>query len=172
MFCNFSLQVSLLMLVEIGLFPLVCGWWLDVCSLVSDVLTLIKTTCTALDYLWMNHVPLPSTQLHPDHCTELVACSITCDGLAFFSGWSGRSYSLLIDANRNLHSVICAGSTDCNSIFTITNVMRSETKNYILGITKLEPSINGSSILHHTDRKSDWASRRLWLTVVMFGLFC
>ncbi|KAK2554679.1 E3 ubiquitin-protein ligase MARCHF6 [Acropora cervicornis] len=26
-------QVSLLMLVEIGLFPLVCGWWLDICSL-------------------------------------------------------------------------------------------------------------------------------------------
>ena len=23
------------MLVEIGLFPLVCGWWLDICSLVS-----------------------------------------------------------------------------------------------------------------------------------------
>ncbi|XP_074616038.1 E3 ubiquitin-protein ligase MARCHF6-like [Acropora palmata] len=26
-------KVSLLMLVEIGLFPLVCGWWLDICSL-------------------------------------------------------------------------------------------------------------------------------------------
>lgn len=50
--------------------------------------------------------------IYPDHCTELVACSITCDGLAFFSGWSSRNYSLLIDANRNLHTVICAGSTD------------------------------------------------------------
>ena len=34
---DFSWQVSLLMLVEIGLFPLVCGWWLDVCSLVSGI---------------------------------------------------------------------------------------------------------------------------------------
>lgn len=37
--CDFPWQVSLLMLVEIGLFPLVCGWWLDVCSLVSDFLS-------------------------------------------------------------------------------------------------------------------------------------
>ncbi|MEQ2242595.1 E3 ubiquitin-protein ligase marchf6 [Ilyodon furcidens] len=26
-------QVSLLVVMEIGLFPLICGWWLDVCSL-------------------------------------------------------------------------------------------------------------------------------------------
>ena len=26
------------MLVEIGLFPVVCGWWLDICSLVSTYL--------------------------------------------------------------------------------------------------------------------------------------
>lgn len=25
----------LLVLVEIGFFPLLCGWWLDICSLVS-----------------------------------------------------------------------------------------------------------------------------------------
>ncbi|CAH3042084.1 unnamed protein product [Pocillopora meandrina] len=31
--CYVVVKVSLLMLVEIGLFPLVCGWWLDVCSL-------------------------------------------------------------------------------------------------------------------------------------------
>ena len=30
------------MLVEIGLFPLVCGWWLDVCSLVSSDSCTIK----------------------------------------------------------------------------------------------------------------------------------
>lgn len=29
------LQVSLLVVMEIGLFPLICGWWLDICSLVS-----------------------------------------------------------------------------------------------------------------------------------------
>uniref|UniRef100_A0AAY4A7Y5 E3 ubiquitin-protein ligase MARCHF6 n=1 Tax=Denticeps clupeoides TaxID=299321 RepID=A0AAY4A7Y5_9TELE len=28
-----SLQVSLLVVVEIGVFPLICGWWLDICSL-------------------------------------------------------------------------------------------------------------------------------------------
>uniref|UniRef100_A0A8C6MHU4 E3 ubiquitin-protein ligase MARCHF6 n=1 Tax=Nothobranchius furzeri TaxID=105023 RepID=A0A8C6MHU4_NOTFU len=27
------LQVSLLVVVEIGVFPLICGWWLDICSL-------------------------------------------------------------------------------------------------------------------------------------------
>ncbi|XP_068697497.1 E3 ubiquitin-protein ligase MARCHF6-like isoform X2 [Montipora foliosa] len=31
--CYIVVKVSLLMLVEIGLFPLVCGWWLDICSL-------------------------------------------------------------------------------------------------------------------------------------------
>uniref|UniRef100_A0A8C1X094 RING-type E3 ubiquitin transferase n=1 Tax=Cyprinus carpio TaxID=7962 RepID=A0A8C1X094_CYPCA len=30
-FCFF--QVSLLVVVEIGVFPLICGWWLDICSL-------------------------------------------------------------------------------------------------------------------------------------------
>lgn len=30
------LQVSLLVVMEIGLFPLICGWWLDICSLVSS----------------------------------------------------------------------------------------------------------------------------------------
>ena len=47
---------------------------------------------------------------------------------------------------------------DCNSIFTIANVMRfKETKSYILGITRLEPSIDstGSSIPYYIDRKSD-----------------
>lgn len=29
-------QVSLLVVVEIGVFPLICGWWLDICSLVSQ----------------------------------------------------------------------------------------------------------------------------------------
>lgn len=29
------IKVSLLVVVEIGVFPLICGWWLDICSLVS-----------------------------------------------------------------------------------------------------------------------------------------
>lgn len=33
-----GLQVSLLVVMEIGLFPLICGWWLDLCSLVSQKL--------------------------------------------------------------------------------------------------------------------------------------
>lgn len=37
LFCNklmfYNLQVSLLSVVEIGVLPLVCGWWLDICSL-------------------------------------------------------------------------------------------------------------------------------------------
>lgn len=32
--CVYMLQVSLLVVMEIGLFPLICGWWLDICSLV------------------------------------------------------------------------------------------------------------------------------------------
>ena len=28
-------KVSILVVIEIGIFPLVCGWWLDICSLVS-----------------------------------------------------------------------------------------------------------------------------------------
>lgn len=31
--CYTVLKVSLLMTIEVGLFPLVCGWWLDICSL-------------------------------------------------------------------------------------------------------------------------------------------
>lgn len=27
------MQVSLLLVIEIGALPLVCGWWLDICSL-------------------------------------------------------------------------------------------------------------------------------------------
>jgi E3 ubiquitin-protein ligase DOA10 len=33
-YCMFSFfQVSLLSVVEIGVLPLICGWWLDICSL-------------------------------------------------------------------------------------------------------------------------------------------
>uniref|UniRef100_T1J4X4 E3 ubiquitin-protein ligase MARCHF6 n=1 Tax=Strigamia maritima TaxID=126957 RepID=T1J4X4_STRMM len=31
--CYVVIKVSLLSIVEIGVFPLVCGWWLDICSL-------------------------------------------------------------------------------------------------------------------------------------------
>ncbi|CAH1780425.1 unnamed protein product [Owenia fusiformis] len=31
--CYVVVKVSLLVVVEIGVFPLVCGWWLDICSL-------------------------------------------------------------------------------------------------------------------------------------------
>lgn len=30
-------QVSLLYAMEFGLFPLICGWWLDICSLVKTI---------------------------------------------------------------------------------------------------------------------------------------
>lgn len=33
--CYVVVKVSLLSVFEIGVFPLVCGWWLDICSLVS-----------------------------------------------------------------------------------------------------------------------------------------
>ncbi|KAM7378800.1 hypothetical protein PAMP_004398 [Pampus punctatissimus] len=32
--CYIVVKVSLLVVMEIGLFPLICGWWLDICSLV------------------------------------------------------------------------------------------------------------------------------------------
>ncbi|XP_048832439.1 E3 ubiquitin-protein ligase MARCHF6-like [Brienomyrus brachyistius] len=31
--CYIVVKVSLLVVVEIGIFPLICGWWLDICSL-------------------------------------------------------------------------------------------------------------------------------------------
>ncbi|KAM6375630.1 E3 ubiquitin-protein ligase MARCHF6 isoform 7-T7 [Alca torda] len=31
--CYIVVKVSLLVVVEIGVFPLICGWWLDICSL-------------------------------------------------------------------------------------------------------------------------------------------
>lgn len=37
-FCFYMLQVSLLVVMEIGLFPLICGWWLDICSLVKTIM--------------------------------------------------------------------------------------------------------------------------------------
>ena len=33
--CYVVVKVTILIVGEIGLFPLVCGWWLDICSLVS-----------------------------------------------------------------------------------------------------------------------------------------
>uniref|UniRef100_A0A8C7JZ69 RING-type E3 ubiquitin transferase n=1 Tax=Oncorhynchus kisutch TaxID=8019 RepID=A0A8C7JZ69_ONCKI len=33
--CYIVVKVSLLVVVEIGVFPLICGWWLDICSLVQ-----------------------------------------------------------------------------------------------------------------------------------------
>lgn len=32
-FCYIVVKVSMLCVVEIGVFPLICGWWLDICSL-------------------------------------------------------------------------------------------------------------------------------------------
>lgn len=32
--CYLALKVFLLVLTEIGFFPILCGWWLDICSLV------------------------------------------------------------------------------------------------------------------------------------------
>lgn len=32
-FCYIVVKVSLLTVIEVGVFPLVCGWWLDVCTL-------------------------------------------------------------------------------------------------------------------------------------------
>jgi len=34
--CYITVKVSLLVVMEIGFFPLICGWWLDICSLVSS----------------------------------------------------------------------------------------------------------------------------------------
>ena len=34
--CYVVVKVALLVVVEIGIFPLICGWWLDICSLVSS----------------------------------------------------------------------------------------------------------------------------------------
>lgn len=36
--CYLVLKVFLLVLTEIGFFPIICGWWLDICSLVCFTL--------------------------------------------------------------------------------------------------------------------------------------
>ncbi|XP_068604928.1 E3 ubiquitin-protein ligase MARCHF6-like [Brachionichthys hirsutus] len=38
--CYVVVKVSLLVVMEIGLFPLICGWWLDICSLEMFAATL------------------------------------------------------------------------------------------------------------------------------------
>lgn len=38
--CYVVVKVSLLSVFEIGVFPLVCGWWLDICSLVRNLLAI------------------------------------------------------------------------------------------------------------------------------------
>lgn len=43
-----AFQVSLLVVVEIGIFPLICGWWLDICSLVCLYPNLAGDELTAL----------------------------------------------------------------------------------------------------------------------------
>lgn len=35
--CYVVVKVKLLVVMEIGVFPLICGWWLDICSLVSSL---------------------------------------------------------------------------------------------------------------------------------------
>lgn len=46
MFFSLFLKVSLLVVVEIGVFPLICGWWLDICSLVRMEISGIKSFLT------------------------------------------------------------------------------------------------------------------------------
>ena len=52
--CYVVVKVSMLAVVEIGVFPLVCGWWLDVCSL-----TLLDTS---LQVRWSSHSEIVSAQ--------------------------------------------------------------------------------------------------------------
>jgi len=52
------LKVSLLMAIEIGLFPLICGWWLDTCSLPLFALT-VKDRKESFLY-----APVTATFLH------------------------------------------------------------------------------------------------------------
>lgn len=32
--CYVVVKVMLLVVIEVGVFPVICGWWLDICSLV------------------------------------------------------------------------------------------------------------------------------------------
>ena len=44
--CYVVVKVSLLTVAEIGVFPVVCGWWLDICSL-----PLVDATFKVIDCL-------------------------------------------------------------------------------------------------------------------------
>ncbi len=35
MYLYMHTQVGLILAVEAGIFPLMCGWWIDICSFVS-----------------------------------------------------------------------------------------------------------------------------------------
>ncbi|KAH7307266.1 hypothetical protein KP509_22G052000 [Ceratopteris richardii] len=52
------LKVAFLLLVELGIFPLLCGWWLDICTLSM----LGSTVANRLAFFWAS--PLTSSLLH------------------------------------------------------------------------------------------------------------
>ena len=81
--CYVVVKVKLLVVMEIGVFPLICGWWLDICSLVSwrhceiSFISVLKVTVltsySSGSYEWVSYSEgqTPSTGLqHPpsNHC--------------------------------------------------------------------------------------------------------
>lgn len=56
--CYIVLKVAILIVVEIGFFPLVCGWWLDICSLPLFAISL-QDRKDSLEY-----APVTATFLH------------------------------------------------------------------------------------------------------------
>ena len=43
-FAYVSLKVAMILSVEAGLFPLMCGWWMDICSYVSYTYVYVTIT--------------------------------------------------------------------------------------------------------------------------------
>ncbi len=48
----FHTQVGLILAVEAGIFPLMCGWWIDICSFVSvNVTVALKYTLSRFEVM-------------------------------------------------------------------------------------------------------------------------
>lgn len=74
------MQVSLLVVMEIGLFPLICGWWLDICSLVSSDTTVL----TVNQLLRLNSETLfTSFKIDPANCIYVL---VTDSEICMFVG--------------------------------------------------------------------------------------
>lgn len=57
-FVGIIIKVVILMMIELGLFPILCGWWLDICTMEMFNITILQR----LSFFWTS--PITSTIIH------------------------------------------------------------------------------------------------------------